>query len=123
MLTTNAREVSADLRGIPSRLQPQVGRVIERGAWAIKNDLQKQMSSSSYFKGLSRSISYDVEITSGGYRAEIGPVSDAGSPGNLANIAYFGSSRGGGTVEDPVLAGVRELPHLEAHLGQLVDRV
>lgn len=110
-VTVDASEVhqlATDLRGVSSRLSRKVQPVVAKGALNIKNDLQAQMRRSTHFRPIARGISYDTKTTSGGYEAEIGPVK--GSPGSLANIAYFGDSLGAGTVEDPQAALDREGP-------------
>ena len=58
-------------------------------------------------------------MTTSGVSAEIGPKK--GSPGSLANIAYFGASRGGGgQVPDPEGALLAELPVLEKYLAEIL---
>ena len=42
---------------------------------------------------------YEIQDRAGSIELVAGPTK--GSPGSLANIAYFGTSRGGGTVPDP----------------------
>jgi len=102
----------------------QARAVVERGAMNIKRQLQRELSDSKHFKGVARDVSYDVR-TAGAFgggiiEAEIGPESGPGSAGNLANVAYFGTSRGGGTVPDPSLALAAEVPRFERELGRLV---
>lgn len=115
------RELAADMRAINTRLARWVRPVVERGAVNVKNDLQAQMRKSRHFKGIASGISYDVRAAgfggSGVYEAEIGPT--RGRPGSLANIAYFGTPRGGGTVEDPTGALEREAPTFAEALADL----
>lgn len=113
---SEVRELAADMRQVHSRLSQHVRPVVEKGALNIKNDLQAEMRKSRHFGVVAPAISYDIE---GGdkYEAEIGPTK--GSPGSLANIAYFGTSRGGGTVEDPSGALEREAPKFADALADL----
>ncbi len=116
--TSEVRAAAADLTSVSSRLRPDVSGVVKRGATNIKNDLMSQMQKSTHFSPVARGISYDMVDD---FEAEIGPTK--GSPGSLANIAYFGSSRGGGTVEEPGEALQRELPAFENHLADIAEKV
>lgn len=124
---SEARALAADMREYPARLQRHVRDVVTRGAANIKRDLQAQMGASTHFKGITRSIDFDLRVIGfgdrGGYEAEIGPRKGSGEAGALANIAYFGSSRGGGTVEDPARALEREAPAFERALGNLMEEM
>ena len=111
--TSEVRALIADMSGVDGRLRPNVSSVVKRGANNIKNELLTQMRSSRHFKGFA-DISYDMTDD---FEAEIGP--NKGGPGAGANIAYFGTSRGGGTVEDPEEALNRELPAFEDHLADI----
>lgn len=114
-----ARELAADLSSVDSRLRPNISAVVKRGANNIKNDLMSQMRSSTHFRGVAGGINYDMVDD---FEAEIGPTK--GSPGSLANIAYFGASRraGGATVEDPQAALAREAPAFEEHLADIAEK-
>lgn len=118
------RALAADLRAIPDELARHVAPVVNKGALNIKNDMAEQMRRSTHFGQIAPSISYDTHMTSfagdGVYEAEIGPDKDRAG-GALANVAYFGTSRGGGTVEDPQAALDRELPGFEQALGDLLE--
>ena len=66
------RALAADMRAYPDRLQRHVRPVVERGAANIKRDLRAQMGASRHFKGISRSIDYDVRPFGFGNRRCIG---------------------------------------------------
>lgn len=107
-----------------SAVESQARAVVERGAVNIKKQLQRELGGSRHFKGIARDVSYDIR-TAGAFgggviEAEIGPESGPGRAGNLANVAYFGTSRGGGTVPDPSLALAAEVPKFERELARLV---
>ena len=128
-------ELAYDLRELPTKVQREVPKVVDKGAHNIKEQLRSEMASSTHFKGAAGSISYDIH--DGGYVAEIGP--DKARGGSIANIAYFGggpwSGRkrpgrgwqsgpgGGGTVADPRGALEAEAPNVERELGDLVARI
>ena len=113
------------LEGKANASQGEVSKVIERGANNIKRQLRDEMGQSRHFKQVAQAISYDMRsggAFGGGFvEAEIGPTK--GSPGSLANIAYFGTSRGGGTVADPRGALEAEMPNLEKFLGDFAEDI
>lgn len=122
--TSELNALAADLTQAPAELDGKILPVVEKGALNIKNQLVSEMRSSRHFKGVARGISYDIHggqmFGRGVIEAEIGPTK--GSPGSLANIAYFGSSRGGGgTVPDPQGALDAETPRFEQALGDLIE--
>jgi len=115
------REFAADMRRYPEQLRRHIRPVVEKGAVKIKTQMREEMSRSRHFKGVTLSITYDLIDRVGGVEAEIGPL--PGRPGSLANIAYFGGSRGGGTVPDPRGALEAEVPAFERALGALMSEV
>jgi hypothetical protein len=126
MASVDDREIRAfarDLRGASQRVVDQVPGVIKKGAVEVKKQMVEEMGGSRSFKGAARSISFD--ILDGGFTAEIGPVSEPGEvPGDLAVIAYFGgSSGGGGTVPDPVGALNADAPRMEKALADILGGV
>lgn len=92
------RRFASDLGRAPAKVQRGVTPVVMKGATKIKAGMQADMRESPSFRPIASSISYDVNADSGGVEAEIGPRK--GSPGSLANIAYFGGSNGGGGTVD-----------------------
>jgi hypothetical protein len=79
------------------------------------------MSASPHFRGAAHGINYD--LTDAGLGADIGPRHGPGLAGNLANVAYFGTSRGGGTVPDPIHAAEAEAEVIERYLGEIGERL
>ena len=117
---SEVREFAADLGRVPLKIAGEIPAVISKGALNIKNQLRSEMAGSRHFKGAAHTVGYD--ILDGGFAAEIGPSSEAGSPGNLANLAYFGGSNGGGgTVEDPRAALDAEEPKFLKALADLAE--
>lgn len=116
------RNLANDLDKSAAELSLGVKQVIAKGAVNIKKQLREEMKQSEHFKGAAHRISYDIGTpTPDSIVAEIGPSSGPGDPGSLGNIAYFGTSRGGGTVPDPDGAlqaeGARTVAFLEKLLG------
>ena len=115
--TSEVRAAIRDMTSVSTRLRPDIASVVKRGATNIKDDMITQMTNSKHFKGFP-DISYDMKDD---FEAWIGP--NKGGPGAGANLAYFGTSRGGGTVEDPEDTMEREIPAFEEHLGDIAERV
>lgn len=114
--SSGLRRFEFDLRRASAVVRMGVPAVVSRGALNIKNQMAEEMRSSRHFKGAASSISYD--LTHAGTGADIGPDKGSGG-GALGNIAYFGTSRGGGTVPDPQGALEAEVPNFETALGRL----
>lgn len=115
------RSFAAELGNASAKAAPAVRAVLMKGAVNIKGAMREDMAASRHFKGVARSIDFDVIAEADGVAAEIGPKTGPGEPGNLANIAYFGSSRGGGTVRDPQAALDEEAPKFEKALADVLD--
>ena len=116
--TSEIRALSAEFGRLPPKVEREARAVVKRGAVNIKADLRRQMRKSRWFKGFAN-INFDLDAD--GLGAEIGP--DKPGRGSGANIAYFGTSRGGGSVEDPAEALNREAANFEEHLAAIIDKV
>lgn len=125
--TSELRTFTADLRAVPEWATRHAIPIVKRGAQNIKDEIAGNFKSSTHFKQLASSVTYDIHTGSfagdGVIEAEIGPRHGGGEPGNLANVAIFGTSRGGGTVPDPQIALEREIPKFEAALADLMKDV
>jgi len=93
-----ASELVVALTKAASKAPEAVRPVIQKAALNIKSEMIADARASTHFKGMAGSISYDTEITRNGIEAEIGPDKDRRG-GALGNIAYFGTPRGGGTLD------------------------
>lgn len=117
--TALARDLDA---AAASDLVGKVAQSVSKGALTVKGAMQDDMSASRSFGQVSRAISYDLETFTTHARAEIGPVSAGRQVGDLAHLAYFGGSNGGGgTVQDPEYLLEREAPNLEQYIGEILD--
>lgn len=119
-------QLAADLASAGSGIASRVRPVVVKGAVNIKNQMRTEARGSKHFKGGASDI--DFSMTSqkifgvGVIEAEIGPRSGPGQPGSIMNIAYFGTSRGGGgTVPDPQGALDAEAPRFEQALGDILE--
>jgi len=121
--TSELRGLAADLTSAGSGIADKVRPVVHRGANNIKRQMRAEMRASAHFKGAADAIDYSMHggmmFGVGVIEAEIGPR--RGAPGSLANIAYFGTSRGGGTVPDPKGALDVEAPNFEKAIGDVVE--
>lgn len=113
-------DLSGELSRLPGEALARVRPVFQKGALNIKTQLQSEASGSRHFRQIARTISYDTRESSSAIEAEIGPDRDKGGGAGLAG-AYFGWSRGGGTLPDPVLALEAEVPDVERFLGELLE--
>jgi hypothetical protein len=83
-----------DLASAQERAVKVAQTVVVRAAFAIKKDAAQRFTdqrSGEYLPGYARSISYDVENTSSGASAEIGPESSGQGP--LGGIIEYGTAR------------------------------
>ncbi len=116
--TSELGTFAVDLTAAGSGIAKTVRPIVHKGANNIKNQLRAEMRASRHFRPVARAIDYSMHggmvFGAGVIEAEIGPRK--GSPGSLANVAIFGTSRGGGTVPDPQLALEAEIPNFERAL-------
>lgn len=131
MIEFDAREVTAlanDLAAAGPKVLSEVPKVVGRGALNVKRQLQEEAQGGHRSGGaIARSISYETTVTADGAEAEIGPESghSRGHPragGGLA-FAYFGNSKVGPVLPDPMGALRAEAPRLEAALADLAREV
>lgn len=117
--TSELQAVAADLTAAGSGIAGIVRPIVHKGAMNIKAQMRTEMRASRHFRQIASAIDYSMHggmiFGVGVIEAEIGPRT--GSPGSLANIAYFGGSRGGGTVPDPKGALEAEIPRFEKALS------
>ena len=120
---SEVRTLATDLARIPDTVMKGLRPVVSKGALNIKTELQRDMRESPHFGQIAPAITYDLKVSGDGVEAEIGP-SKGNHGGSLANIAYFGSSHGGGaTVPDPAEALATEGDGFEQALSALLDGV
>ena len=121
--TSELRTLQADMTKVDSRLARHLRPVVSKGALNIKETLREEMSESGPggvgFAPVTKAINYDLDDD--GYGALIGP--EKGKPGSLANVAYFGTSRGGGTVADPEDALKEEADAFIQHLAAMAEEL
>ena len=118
------------IEGAPVRVMKNAEAVAKRAMQNIKNDLVADAKTSLHFWQVGPTISYDERHHLRGVDYEIGPDKDRyvapkrtrkkpgpGTPGDLANIAYFGGANGGGGTLDFDGPIEKEIPRLEKYLA------
>ena len=88
---------------------------VKRGAQNVKNSIRDDLKGSGNKAFRSIPITYTVSETPGRISAEIGPTK--GGSGSLANIAFFGTAKGGGTHQF-YEHGEEELPKLAEYVAR-----
>ena len=116
------RELAADFTRIPGELSRHAIPVLSKGALNIKNRMRESFvaSGNAGFRHVGRTVSYDLTTEGTELSAEIGPTKPEGA---LANVAIFGTPRGGGTVADPREALEAEAPRFEKALADLAEEL
>ena len=124
-MTNDASELrgfAAELGRIEPKVEKKVDAVLRKAALNVKNTMRDDFKASRHFRQVGPTISYDIEKTDGGIEAEIGPNKHYRSA-RIANIAYFGGSRGGGGTVD-VDNGLRqEAPNFVEHIRRVMGDV
>jgi len=115
---SEVRAFAADMRQVDGSLNRWLKPAVVKGGVNIKAQLRSEANESRHFRFAS-AINYD--LIDGGLGVEVGP--EKGSPGSLGNIAYFGTSRGGGTVSDPRGALDAEAPKFAEALADIAERL
>lgn len=116
--TSELRVLAADMRAVDGRLARHIIPVVSKGALNIKKQIQADFraSGNAGFRYVANTVTYDLETSTDQISAEIGPTKPAGA---LANVAIWGTSRGGGTVPDPARALEAEADGFAQHLAEL----
>lgn len=110
--TDELNRLSVDLSEAPGRMQRKAPAVFARGAFEIKNRIERAASGHDYLPTLDNHVSYD---RLGLLEYEIG--FDKRGQGNLANIAVYGSVNNAPIMESPAQLARYEIPAIERHLG------
>ena len=115
------RQLAADLDMAAATIAAKLRPIWSKAGVNIKKQLRDEMSQSEHFAAAAHRISYDLTTPADDtLLLEVGPTHGAGDPGSLGNIAYFGTSRGGGTVPDPMGALEAEVDNAVRHAEQLL---
>lgn len=124
-MSADARDLerfATDLGRVGSKAVREAEKVVFKGAMNVKRGMAQELRASTHFRPIARSVDFDFKSSRDGIEAEIGPKHGPGEPGNLANIAYFGTSRGGGTV-DFMKPFNNEVPRFEKAIADVIRDV
>lgn len=116
--TSELDRLGADLAGAATRAAPQIVAVTTKGALNIKNELRSEAEGVKHAPALPASITYDVTKSALGVEAQIGPRE--GGAGSLA-LLYFGNSKSGPRLPDPMGALEREAVRYVEALAAVVQ--
>lgn len=118
--TTEVRQIAADAGRLPGELSRWLRPAVSKGALNIKHAMQSDLEASGNagIRDVARSISYDINDAGTTIEAEIGPDKPSGA---LANIAYFGTSRGGGHTRDPIEPLNEEAEAFQKAVAEIVE--
>ena len=108
------------ITGTPAR-RARISKAVRKGAQYVKTAITEDLHGSSYPQFRRIPIHYEIQTAGiAGIAADISPGD--GDAGDLANIAFFGTARGGGThrfyghAED-------ELPKLAEYVREAADDI
>jgi len=114
------RKLSENMGKVAGSALKDVDAVVQKGALNVKKEMAYSAVWSKHFKGMAGAISYDSHYLPGRVRYEVGPDKNRRG-GGIGNVAYFGTSRGGGTldIEQPLLS---EGPRMQSALADLAAK-
>ena len=93
--TSEVKEFAAKLQAAPERKRRRVSMIVKKAAQNVKNETRADLTSSGNAAFRHIPISYEVQDRGSVVEADVAP--DDGGAGNLANLAFFGTAKGGGT--------------------------
>ena len=91
---SQVEDLAKALAAVPLRSQTLVAAAVKHGAQNIKESVSEDLQSSSNHAFRRIRIHYDMQERGPVVEADIGP--EQGGASSLANLAFFGTSRGGG---------------------------
>ena len=111
------QEVSRRLTLAGTASKRGAAAVVKKAAVNIKNQMQDEARHIEAGR-VSSQINFEIKTDGGGITAEIGP--QEGHAGSLA-FFYFGNSKIGPRIPDPMGALDAEIPNLKSYLSKLVN--
>lgn len=113
-LTEFGRRVAA----AHAKASVEVAKAVKKGAQNVKDAIRKDVASSGNAAIRRVAVGYELGTTGSSVYADVSPRE--GGASSLANIAFFGTARGGGTHRFYEHAE-EELPALAEYVGQAAD--
>ncbi|MDF7665730.1 hypothetical protein [Bifidobacterium sp. ESL0745] len=118
--THEITQLGQELARLPLRKTVEVAAVVKKGATNIKQAITDDLQTSSNKAFRRVRIHYDMHQDGFTTEADIGP--EKGGASDLANIAFFGTSKGGGQHEF-YGHGVDELDNTARHIGEVAGKL
>lgn len=109
-------ELADDLDRAPARAVLGVRKVMQGAAQTVKTKMKGEAAGVEHAPGFPAAITFETKFGASGVEAEIGPR--RGGAGSLA-LLYYGNSRTGPRLPDPMLIVAREAPNLADELAKL----
>ena len=110
---SEVKAFAAKLQAVPERKQRRVSMTVKKAAQNVKTSTRADLTSSGNAAFRRIPIAYEMHERGPMDEADVAP--DDGGAGNLANLAFFGTARGGGT-HDFYQHARREFPNLVREL-------
>ena len=110
---SEVKAFAAKLQAVPERKQRRVSMIVKKAAQNVKTSTRADLTSSGNAAFRHIPISYEMHDRGSVVEADVAP--DDGGAGNLANLAFFGTAKGGGT-HDFYQHARREFPNLVREL-------
>ena len=93
--TSEVKEFAAKLQAAPERKRRRVSMIVKKAAQNVKNETRADLTSSGNAAFRRIPIAYEMHERGPMVEADVAPTE--GGAGNLDNLAFFGTARGGGT--------------------------
>lgn len=93
--TSEVREFAAKLAAAPEKKRRRVAMIVKKGAQNVKNETRADLTSSGNAAFRRIPIAYEMHERGSMVEADVAPTD--GGAGDLANLAFFGTAKGGGT--------------------------
>jgi len=106
-------KLADDLRHAGIKARPAIRPIVQKGGVVLKGQLRSEAEGVKHAPALPSSISYDTTELRDGVRLEVGPRE--GGAGSLA-LLYYGNSKTGPVLKDPVFALKREAEVMVKHI-------
>lgn len=120
--TSELRGLVADMRAADGRLTRHIIPTLKKGGVNIKKTWAADMQASGDrgFAHVGSTINFDLHTSPSEMSVEVGPDKPSGA---LANIAIWGTSRGGGTRRDPAEHLEKEADGFAKALSELAEGI
>lgn len=110
-------KLAADLRRAGLKARPAIRPVIQKGGVVLKAQLRSEAEGVTHAPALPSAISFETKERRDGVSLEVGPVE--GGAGSLA-LLYYGNSKTGPVLKDPVFALKREAEVIVKHITDVI---